>query len=187
MIVLTGPSASGKTETAKYLMDHYGFNKVITCTSRTPRTGERQDVDYHFLTEEQFAEGIKNGEFLETAEYNGHMYGTKLADIGPDKVVCVEPRGARSYREALGDTMFCAYLDASEETRLKRMIEIRKDGERAARERIERDRIVYSDDFRSCQGISDVLFRTDEWTVEKEASEVFKAYQIWKRERANRK
>lgn len=182
MIVLTGPSASGKTETAKYLMDHYGFSKVVTCTSRTPRVNEVNDVDYHFLTREQFAEGIENGEFLETAEYNGNMYGTKLADIGPDKVVCVEPRGARSYRAVLGDKMFCAYLDATEETRLNRMISIRKDGEKAARERIERDRIVFSEDFKQCQGIADVIFQTDGWSVEREAAEVFRAYQKWKAE-----
>ena len=180
MIVLTGPSASGKTETAKYLMEKFGLKKVVTCTTRQPRRGEVNDVDYHFLTREQFAQGKTANEFLETAEYNGNLYGTKYADLGPDKVVCVEPIGAHSYRKALGDKMFCVYLDASEETRLARMIELRKDGVEAAQERIRRDREVFSDDINGAKSVADVILTTDGWTVEREALEVYEAYQTWK-------
>ena len=181
MIVLTGPSASGKTETAKHLVEKHGLKKVVTCTTRKPRVGEVNDIDYHFLTREDFKRGIENGEFLETAEYNGNLYGTKFKDLGPDKVVCLEPKGAHSYRKALGDKMFCAYLDASEKTRLNRMIVIRKDGEAAAQERIRKDREVFSDDIDGAKCVADVIFTTDDLTIEQEADEVYRAYVEWKK------
>lgn len=181
MIVLTGPSATGKTDTAKYLMEHYGLKKVVTCTSRKPRVGEVDGVDYHFLTREQFEEGIKNGEFLETAEYNGNMYGTRKKDVGEDMVSCVEPNGAHSYRKALGDSMFCCFLDATEQTRLERMIAIRKDGEAAARERILKDREVYANDGKSAKEVADAVVDTDGMDIAREADAVWKAYQEWKK------
>ena len=54
MLLLIGASASGKTETAKYLMEHFNIKKIITCTTRAPRANEVNDVDYHFLSVEEF-------------------------------------------------------------------------------------------------------------------------------------
>lgn len=179
MIVLTGPSATGKTETALYLMKHYGLKKVITCTSRAPRKGEVNGVDYHFLTLEQFQEGFKNNEFLETATYNGNKYGTRKIDIGPRKISCLEPNGVASYKKVLKDKMFCAFLDASEATRLKRMVQIRKDGEKAADERILKDRTVYADDGEEVKKYADFILQTDGLTVQQEAEKVYQAYEEW--------
>ena len=56
MIVLSGPSASGKTEVAKRLMNQYGVKRVITTTTRPMRTGEVDGVDYLFVSKEKFKE-----------------------------------------------------------------------------------------------------------------------------------
>ena len=64
MIILTGPSASGKTATCLYLQDHYGIKKVITHTTRPMRHGEVNDVDYHFVSKEEFQRMIDNDEFV---------------------------------------------------------------------------------------------------------------------------
>lgn len=181
MIALTGPSASGKTETAKYLMAHFGLKKVVTCTTRSPRVGEMNDVDYHFLTREEFREGIEKGEFLEHAEYNGNLYGTKKVDVGPGKVSCIEANGVKSYRKYLGSRMFCVYLDADEETRLTRMISLRKDPLAAAQERIIKDRIVYKDNGRETKAFADLVVNTDGLSVAQEAEEVYLAYCEWKK------
>lgn len=187
MLVLTGPSASGKTETAKYIMEKYGLEKVVTCTSRAPRVGEKNDVDYHFLTKDQFREGKAKGEFLEVAEYNGNFYGTKKADVGPDKVSCVEPNGAHSYKKYLGNDMFCAYLDATEATRLSRMIDIRHDSPKAAEDRIQKDRVVYKDHGKFVKEVADFILDTDGLTIDEQGDRVYRAYQAWKAKRASAK
>ena len=65
MLLLIGASASGKTETAKYLMEHFNIKKIITCTTRAPRANEVNDVDYHFLSVEEFQRRKDAGLFLE--------------------------------------------------------------------------------------------------------------------------
>ncbi len=184
MLVLIGPSASGKTETAKYLMDHMGLKKVITCTSRKPRVGEVDGIDYHFLTRQQFEEGIEKHEFLETAEYNGNLYGTKFADLGDDKVVCIEPIGAHSYRRALGKKFFLVYLDADEATRRKRMIDLRKDGEKAAIERLTQDRKIFADGANSPKKMADFVIKTDHMSIAQDADKIYQAYLEWKNKRS---
>ena len=102
MLLLIGASASGKTETAKYLMEHFNIKKIITCTTRAPRANEVNDVDYHFLSVEEFQRRKDAGLFLETANYAGNWYGTLKADVGENKVACVDPIGAHSYRDYMG-------------------------------------------------------------------------------------
>ncbi len=179
MIVLIGPSASGKTETAKYLMQKHGLGKVVTCTSRAPRTGEKDGVDYHFLTRDQFAAGVARGAFLETAEYNGNLYGTRKADVGPGKVSCIEPQGAHAYKNYLGTRLFCAYLDADENTRMDRMVNIRKDPLADAKQRIARDKVVFAGHGAAAKDVADLVLRTDGLTIAQEAESVYRAYRTW--------
>ena len=85
MIVLTGPSASGKTATCLYLQAHFGIKKVITHTTRQRRKGEVNNVDYHFVTIDEFRKRKANDEFIEKTFYNGHYYGTSSKDVQIDK------------------------------------------------------------------------------------------------------
>jgi guanylate kinase len=82
ILILSGPSGCGKSTLLKELyksVDKYYFS--ISTTTRAPRVGEQNGVDYFFVTKEQFEEGIKNGEFLEYAEVHGNYYGTSLKPI----------------------------------------------------------------------------------------------------------
>ena len=81
MIVLAGPSASGKTEVAKYLASHFNLTKIITTTTRPMRKGEVNGRDYFFVTIEKFNEMVENDEFVEYTVYNGNMYGSTKDQI----------------------------------------------------------------------------------------------------------
>ena len=182
MLLLIGASASGKTETAKYLMEHFNIKKIITCTTRAPRANEVNDVDYHFLSVEEFQKRKDAGLFLETANYAGNWYGTLKADVGENKVACVDPIGAHSYRDYMGKDLFCVYLDASEEMRKKRMIEKRKDNLLNVEARLTKDKALFN---QSVKDLADVVLDTDPMSVEQCAVAVYDAYQKWKNNRNN--
>jgi len=142
MIVLVGASASGKTEIAKILYMIHGYHKCITTTTRSKRAHEENDVDYHFLTPEQFNSIQNQCGFVESATYHGHHYGIQKKDVHIDGVVIVEPNGANTLIDALMDDVFVVYIHASEATRRKRMLS-RGDQQTVVDERISFDRNVF--------------------------------------------
>ena len=90
MIILVGPSASGKTEIAKILTTKYGFKKFVTSTTRAPRVNEINGLDYNFLTEDTFIKMRNNNEFIESTFYNNNYYGTEKKLIDDKTVLIVE-------------------------------------------------------------------------------------------------
>lgn len=122
MIVLTGPSASGKTATCLYLQSHYGIRKVITHTTREMRAGEKQDVDYHFVSEEEFQRMIDNHEFIEYVTFNGHHYGTSKKEVRIDKCMAVELQGAETYKSFHDPKIVLFFLCLDEKTCRERML-----------------------------------------------------------------
>ena len=139
MILLVGASASGKTEIAKYLQAHYGIKKVITHTTRPMRSGERQDVDYHFVSKEQFDQLKKEDSFVETTHYNGNEYGSSKAEVADDKVLIVDPVGLQAFIKLNNPRIITFFLDAKEETRRKRMAQ-RGDEKSSIESRIQDDK-----------------------------------------------
>ncbi|MCR4561880.1 MAG: hypothetical protein K5694_01555 [Bacilli bacterium] len=109
MIILIGASASGKTEIAKKLKEKYEMKKVVTHTSRQKRDGEVYDVDYHFVTVEEFKKLIEEDKLVEHTVYNGNYYGCSKAEIGPNKCLIVEPHGYKSFL-ALNDPSIVSFL-----------------------------------------------------------------------------
>ena len=82
ILLLSGPSGCGKSSLLKEVykvIDNYYFS--ISTTTRAPRTGEKDGVDYYFVTKEEFKQDIKDGNFLEWAEVHGNYYGTSLKPI----------------------------------------------------------------------------------------------------------
>lgn len=82
ILLLSGPSGCGKSSLLKELykvIDNYYFS--ISTTTRDPRVGEQDGVDYFFVTKEEFEQDIKDGNFLEYAEVHGNYYGTSLKPI----------------------------------------------------------------------------------------------------------
>ena len=107
IVTVTGPSGSGKTVLSKKLKDS-GFEPLVSTTTRLPRQGEIDGVDYYFLSEEQFNKDLKNGLFMENVEYNGILYGvsskeaSRAFSMNRPAVLVAEPHGV----EQISD--FCA-------------------------------------------------------------------------------
>lgn len=112
MIVLLGASASGKSTLQKALMDTGKFKKIVTYTTRPPRQGEEDGVDYHFIDEDKF-QSLKEGDFfIETAEYRGWHYGTakKSCICKNDNYIAVlTPAGLRALKR-FGIDVISIYL-----------------------------------------------------------------------------
>jgi guanylate kinase len=110
LTVLTGPSGVGKgTVVQKVRQLHPHVWVSVSCTTRIPRPGERNGVEYRFVTRERFAEMVAAGEMLEHAEFAGNLYGTprapvleRLADSVPT-LLEIDLQGARQVRAAMPD------------------------------------------------------------------------------------
>lgn len=76
LIVISGPSGAGKGTVCKELMKKYNYNISISATTRSPREGEVDGVNYHFLDKRSFEEKLSRNEFLEYAQVYGNYYGT---------------------------------------------------------------------------------------------------------------
>lgn len=172
MIVLSGASASGKTEAAKMLMIKYGITKAITTTTRPMRKNEVNGKDYFFVTKEEFEQMIKDERFVEHTLYNGNYYGSTKDQIADGRSVVIDLKGLKSYSALNNDRIVTFYLKTSEEIRFKRMLE-RGDGEECAHKRIENDRKIFAD-----TEIPKVDFRIDSEnkTIEQVADEVYRLY-----------
>jgi len=123
MIVLVGASASGKTELAKILYQKYNYHKVVTTTTRLPRIGEKNGLDYYFLTQLEFKELELQNAFIEVSSYNSQWYGIQKKDVDIQGVVIVEPNGANALVDKLGHDAYVVYVEATEKTRMTRMLQ----------------------------------------------------------------
>lgn len=139
MLVLIGPSASGKTESAKIMINRYPISRVVTCTTRKKRINEIDGFDYFFLSKTKFIQLKKEGFFIETAVYNENYYGTPKSGIGENKFIILEPQGLRSFLEKSDCQIVSIFLKTKESTRIKRM-KLRNDLPEDIKKRIKSDR-----------------------------------------------
>jgi len=176
LFVLAGPSGVGKgTLRTRVLSEMENITYSISCTTRQPRESERDGVEYHFVTAQDFEERIAGGLFLEHAVVHGHRYGTLLKDVereisaGRDILLEIDVQGARKVREVLPESvlLFVAppSLDVLEERLRKRRTESEENIairlENAKKEialSSEYDRIIVNDDLeRACGELRDLL------------------------------
>ena len=118
MIVIVGESASGKSTIANYLANNYGYKKIVTYTTREPRSNEKDGVDYYFVTDKQFKKMQYEGYFAETAEYNGWLYGSSKNDYEDNAVVILTPKGLRSIKRKGIKNIVSFYIDVPRRDRL---------------------------------------------------------------------
>ena len=104
LFLVSAPSGGGKTTLCKNLRMTPDFIYSISCTTRKPRDGEEDGMDYYFLGEKDFEQKVKTGEFLEHATVHRYRYGTLKAPIlkaiesGVDALLDVDVQGAESVR-----------------------------------------------------------------------------------------
>ena len=127
-LVLSAPSGGGKTTIANALVaarEDVGYS--VSATTRAPRPKERDGVDYHFVSRQEFDRRIAAGEFLEWAEYGGERYGTLKADIekvlsaGRHAVLDIEIQGARAVQQHYPDAVLVFIVPPSAEELMKRI------------------------------------------------------------------
>lgn len=143
MIVLSGASASGKTEAAKLLAKIYGIAKIITTTTRAMRVNEVNGRDYFFVTVDEFKRMIEEDKFVEYTNYNNNFYGSTKDQIQDNRCVVIDPSGLRAYMSLHDPRIVTFFLEATEETRYKRML-ARGDKIEDAEKRIISDRIIFN-------------------------------------------
>jgi guanylate kinase len=112
VIVITGPSGVGKGTLIRELRQRLpGLVLAISATTRDPRTGEHDGVDYHFLAPDEFDRRVAADEFVEHANYSGRRYGTLRAELergiatGAAVILEIEVQGARQIREAMPEAV----------------------------------------------------------------------------------
>ncbi|HVX41817.1 MAG TPA: guanylate kinase [Gemmatimonadaceae bacterium] len=127
-IILSSPSGGGKTTIARRLLDRRGdVGYSVSCTTRTPRNGERDGVDYHFLTRDEFLRRRELGEFAESAEVHGNLYGTLQSEIarvlgtGKHVIMDIDVQGARQLRRVFPGSVTVFVLPPSGEVLLDRL------------------------------------------------------------------
>jgi guanylate kinase len=104
LFVVSAPSGAGKSTLCEALRQTPNFVYSVSCTTRSPRAGETEGEDYHFLTEAEFRTRIEAREFLEYAEVHGKYYGTLKATLitnlknGVDVLIDVDTEGAETIR-----------------------------------------------------------------------------------------
>ena len=109
ILVVTGPSGVGKGTLVRRLLERTpGLRLAVSATTRRPRPGEVDGVDYHFLSESDFDSRVAAGDFAEHAVYAGNRYGTlrsELARPGVEVVLEIDVQGARQVRETLPEAI----------------------------------------------------------------------------------
>lgn len=127
--MITGPSGVGKGTLIRGLLERLpALELSVSATTRQPRAGERDGVDYHFLTPEEFDARLRAGEFLEHATYAGNRYGTLRQEVlgraaaGTPVVLEIELQGARQVRQAMPDALAVFIAPPSIEALRSRLI-----------------------------------------------------------------
>jgi guanylate kinase len=128
-LILSSPSGGGKTTIARMLLERrpdVGYS--VSCTTRPAREAERDGVDYHFLSREEFRDRRARGEFAEWATVHGNLYGTMRSEVekvlatGRHVVMDIDVQGARQFAQAFEESVLVFLLPPSAEVLLGRLL-----------------------------------------------------------------
>lgn len=126
VIALMGKAGSGKDTILTTLTHQYPneYNEIVSCTTRPPREGEVNGVNYHFLTLHEFTQKEINNDMLETTVFNNWHYGTALSSLSTDKINIgvFNPAGVRSLLQNKLIDLTVYYIWASDKERLIRQL-----------------------------------------------------------------
>ncbi len=144
LIVLSGPSGVGKGTIVKQLLKRGGYALSVSCTTRSPREGEKEGVSYFFITERKFGEMAEKGGFLEYSEHFGNYYGTPKAFVekqlvNHDVILEIEVDGALQVKKAYPDALLIMIVPPDEEELKARLIKRGSETSQSIAERLSRN------------------------------------------------
>ena len=175
LYVVSGPSGAGKSTVCKLVRERLGINLSISATSRKPRNGEQEGVDYFFITAEEFERKIKNGDFLEYANVHGNYYGTLKEVVesnlnkGLNVILEIDVQGALIAKEKKKDAVLVFFRTKDMETLEKRLRNRKTDSEEVIQLRLKNaakeleyeskyDYTIINDDIEmSCQELINII------------------------------
>jgi len=152
LVVISGPSGVGKGTIRKALfsMPDNNFVYSVSMTTRKPRPGEIDGIDYFFVTRDQFKKNIDEGKFLEWAEFVGEFYGTPLEYIdkqleaGREVIIEIEVQGALQVREKMPDAVFVFIVPPSKKALEDRLKSRGTENTKTIQERLEKANREYN-------------------------------------------
>lgn len=127
-VILSAPSGAGKTTIAHRLLaerDDLGYS--VSCTTRAPREGEVNGKDYHFRSNEKFEAGVDKGEFAESANVHGHLYGTLRSEVervlssGKHVIMDIDVQGAKQFAAAFPQSVLVFIVPPSISSLVERL------------------------------------------------------------------
>lgn len=142
LILLVGHSGSGK-DTILKIFQEYGFETIVSYTTRPPRDYEVNGKDYHFISEADFKTLLNMGFFLEYQSYRDWLYGTAKQDYGDNKVLIVAKEGMIQLMNKVPN-IIAIHIKADEEVRKQRLYD-RGDNKEEVERRIVCDRVDFKD------------------------------------------
>ncbi|WP_256760694.1 guanylate kinase [Cohnella sp. WQ 127256] len=122
IVVFTGPDGSGRKSVAEAVGQTFGMEKIVSFVTRSPRPGEVNGQDYHFITHEAYREMDKHGEFLESVEIDGNGYGIRSIDIEnklnlhDSAYLILNHEGANILKKIYGDKVIRLFIFADRRT-----------------------------------------------------------------------
>lgn len=126
IVALMGEAGSGKDTILHKIMEKYPsyFHEIISCTTRPPREGEKDGINYHFLSIDEFTRKVLNGDMLEATEFNDQHYGTDRESLTIDKINIgvFNPEGVRCLQEDDNIELYVFYVRAAGKQRLLRQL-----------------------------------------------------------------
>ncbi|MEK0431063.1 MAG: hypothetical protein RL139_867 [Gemmatimonadota bacterium] len=147
-LVLSAPSGGGKTTIARALLERrkdVGYS--VSCTTRAPRAGEQDGVDYHFLTRAEFDARVEAGQFAEWAEVHGNRYGTLRSEVervlasGRHVMLDIDVQGARQVVQAFPEAVTVFIVPPSVEVLVARLQGRQTESDAAFRLRLRNARV----------------------------------------------
>ena len=174
LLIVSGPAGSGKGTVNSLLLAREDFVYSVSATTRSPRPGELNGVNYHFISREEFAESLASGDMLEYTEYCGNFYGTpkrralEILESGKNLILEIEVDGARQVKEKFPDAVLIMLLPPSFSTQEARLRGRATETEEKIKARLARTReelcdldiydyIVYNLDGRAADAAEDIL------------------------------
>ncbi len=152
LVIISGPSGVGKGTIRKALFEipDNNFCYSVSMTTRKPREGEADGLDYFFVSREEFEKRIKENGFLEYAEFVGEFYGTPIDYIeqkleeGKEVIVEVEVQGALQVKERIPEAVFIFIVPPSRQALIDRLVHRGTDSEAIILKRIQKAEREYS-------------------------------------------